>query len=190
MLKCTVCGMIINEKNYNLNNRGIPEENSLENIKYCPFCGVPIEYIGSMEDAVIEVDGHNLNDDTKKILDHAMKLEIFNSEFYDAAALLVDNMEIKKMFLHLAKIEMVHARIHQKMGGFNQLPKLTKLDYKKYKGEGGDKDLLRLARKREIHAVEYYDKYSKSVEDENIVKIFKALSEVENDHVEMEEEAL
>lgn len=190
MLKCSVCGMIINEKNYNINNSGIPEKNSLKEIKYCPFCGVPNEYLVSLDEKIIEVNDGNLDEKTEKILDHAMKLEVFNSEFYEEAALLVEDEEVKKMFLHLAKIEFVHAKIHQKMAGFQELPKLTKLDYSKYKGDGGDRDLLEMARKREMHAVEYYNKYRRDVNDENVAKIFKALSEVEKDHVEMEEEAL
>lgn len=190
MLKCRICGMIISEKNYNINSSGVPEKNTLEEIKYCPFCGVTNEYLVSLDEKTIEINSSELNKDAKKILDHAMKLEVFNSEFYAEAALLVEDEEIKKMFLHLAKIELVHANIHKKMGGFLELPKLTKLDYSKYKGEGGDRDLLELARKRELHAVEYYNKYRKDINDENVVKIFNALSEVEKDHVDMEEEAL
>lgn len=36
-LVCEICGMIINDKNYDYNNKAFLQENDLEYIRYCPF---------------------------------------------------------------------------------------------------------------------------------------------------------
>lgn len=190
MLKCRICGMIISEKNYFLNSDAIPEKNQLEEIKYCPFCGVSSEYLDSVDKETMETNKEELNEDTIKILNHAMQLEVFNGDFYKQVENLVEDEYIKKMFNSLYKIEMMHAKIHQRMGGFKELPKLTQLNYSKYKGKGGDKDFIELAKKREIHAIEYYKKYMEKVNDLNLKKVFSALSKVEEAHVDIEEKAL
>jgi rubrerythrin len=184
-LFCKVCGMIINEKNYDVNGKAIPKENSINEILYCPFCGARIEYLVENKDEIYNVDVSELDEKTITILDHAVKLEVFNGDFYKQAAIMVDNENIKKMFEGLSRIEYVHARIHQRLGGFKELPTLTKIDYKRY---DTDNKLLELAAKREEHAVQYYKKYSKEVSSNVIVEVFNALSIVETDHVHLSRE--
>jgi len=175
---CTICGMEINLKNYYINNEGILNNNSSEIFNCCPFCGVSKEYFTT--DKVINDSSNALDDNTLKILDHAMKLEVFNGEFYKQAAFIAKDDKNKRMFNALSKIEMMHAKIHQKLGGFKELPVLKEMNYSKYKG---DNTLLELASKREEHAVEYYTKYYREVKAANIKNVFKALSQVEKEHI-------
>lgn len=180
-LVCVVCGMAVNDKNYELNKESFMDSNSIDDIKYCPFCGAPVEYLiqGGKE---LIFDRSSLNDNALRIIDHAVKLEIFNGDFYKKAAVIAKDSKVKKMFQALSKIEFMHARIHKKIGGFKEDPVIADMDYSKY---DSDEILLEMACKREKHAVEYYEKYSKEIEDENIKKIFAALSKVEEEHIEL-----
>lgn len=178
---CAVCGMEINDKNYNFNKKAFINSNTMEDIKFCPFCGVSSDYLVQDGEA-FSYDSSKLSSSTLKIIDHAVKLEMFNGDFYKKASQLAKDEKVKKTFEALSKIEYMHARIHKKLGGFTEEPVLKDMDYSKY-----DKDeiLLEMACKRERHAVEYYEKYSKDVEDIQIKSIFKALALVEEEHIQL-----
>jgi rubrerythrin len=180
-LVCVVCGMAVNNKNYEFNKEAFINSNSVDNIKYCPFCGAPLEYL-VQEGKELTFDRNSLSNNALKIIDHAVKLEIFNGDFYKKASVIAKDPKVKKMFEALSKIEFMHAKVHKKIGGFKEDPVLVDMDYSKH-----DKDeiLLEMACKREKHAVEYYEKYSKEIEDEDIRKIFAALSRVEEEHIEL-----
>ena len=178
-LKCEICGVEINEKNYNFNEAAFNNKNSINNIIYCPFCGVSEMYLGE-EDEVITVESNLLNENTLRILDHAVKLELFNGDFYNTAARMSKSQEVKKIFEALAKIEIVHSKIHQRLGGFKKAPNLNKVNYDKY---NSDNALLELAKQKEEHAVFFYEKYKNEVDDNNLFKIFEALADVEKEHI-------
>ncbi|AOZ77309.1 metal-iron-binding protein [Clostridium pasteurianum] len=180
-IKCMVCGMNINEKNFYINNSAFLEKNTGDKIIYCPFCGVSEIYL-SNDGQTYTVDSSLLDENTLKIIDHAVKLEIFNGDFYKKASEMARSNEVKEIFSALSKIEMFHAKIHFRIGGFNNFPKLTEIDYDKYKYDT-DKALLEAAEIREKHAVSYYDKYKHEVKDKTVVNIFNALSEVEKEHI-------
>lgn len=180
-MKCKICGMNINEKNYNFNSYAFLNKNSISNIVSCPFCGVSSIYL-SGDDEVIKVESKNLDINTLRILDHAVKLEIFNGEFYKEAAKKAKSEEISKAFKDLSQIEIFHSRVHMGLGAFTKTPILTKINYDKY---DSDEALLKLAKEREEHAVYYYERYKNEVCDENVKRIFEALIEVEKEHIEL-----
>jgi len=171
--------MEINEKNYNFNELAFNNKNSINNIIYCPFCGVSEIYL-SQEDEIITVESNLLKENTLKILDHAVKLELFNGDFYNTAAKTAKSQDVKKTFEALAKIEIVHSKIHQRLGGFTKAPNLKKVSYDKY---NSDNDLLELAKQKEEHAVFFYEKYKHEVDNANLFKIFEALVDVEKEHI-------
>lgn len=173
--------MNINTNNYGVNNSGLLEKNERENIKYCPFCGVEGKYL-KPEGKMFSVIPVSLDENTLVILDHAMKLEMFNSEFYTSAAKLAQTSDNKETFEALSKIEKMHAIVHQKLGGFNELPKLVPIDYSKHKS---DKSLMKLAENREIHAVAFYEKYFKEISNSIVKEVLVALSEVERGHIQI-----
>ncbi len=180
-MKCLICGMNIDINNFNLNKGGLLESNESDDIKYCPFCGVGATYL-KQEGEMNKVLAESLDENTLTILDHAMKLEIFNSEFYKAAAKLAQNFAVKEIFQALSKIEYVHAIVHQKLGGFKQMPTLVTIDYSKYKS---DKCLMELAENREIHAALFYEKQAKKVNNSIVREVFSALGEVERGHIQI-----
>lgn len=186
-LRCLICGMEININNFNINNEGLLENNESEIIKYCPFCGVPSKYIKTEseindESEMYVTNAGSLDRNTLLILDHAMKLEIFNSDFYKAAVNLSHSTDVKEVFDALSKIERMHALVHMKLGGFKELPKLVHIDYSKHKT---DKSLMKLAEDREAHAVKFYEKKSKQIVDPIVKEVFVALSQVEKDHIQI-----
>lgn len=178
-MKCKICGVEINEKNYNYNEVAFINKNSIDNIIYCPFCGVSKKYL-SEENEIIAVEGKLLSENALKILDHAVKLELFNGDFYNTAARMSKSEDIKRIFEALEKIEIFHSKIHQRLGGFTQTPNLNKISYDKY---DSDNALLELAKQKEEHAVGYYEKYKNEVNDNNLFEIFEALADVERDHI-------
>lgn len=183
---CLVCGMKINEKNLNLNSAGYIGLNTQKDIKYCPFCGAESSFIMAFEDIRIKNGSDELFDSlTSKIIDSASKLEVFNSDFYKEASKLAENNKVKEMFLALSNIELMHARIHVKLLGGIDLPKVNKLSYDKY---SSDDSLMKLACSREKHAVEFYDRHIKDISSIHVKKIFEALSKVEQSHILMTRE--
>ncbi len=180
-LICVICGMDINEKNYNFNKEAFINSNSKDNIIFCPFCGAPMEYLIENGEE-IEYDRSKLQQNHLKIIDHAVKLEIFNGDFYKKASASASDETIKKMFEALSRVEYMHSKIHKKICGLKETPILREMDYSKY---DSDEILLEMASKREKHAVEYYERYSKDISDENIREIFKVLSGVEQEHIEL-----
>ena len=180
MFKCIICGMIINEKNYALNsNAFLNKHKDKENLFYCPFCGVGKEFIKEEQEKDLAFY-EELNPSTIKILDHAMKLEVFNGDFYNKASRLSKDIKNKKIFEDLSRIEFMHANIHRRLIGNAELPKLTDISYEKY---DNDIKLLELAKKREEHAVAYYEKYFVQIKNPRIKKIFNALKAVEKEHI-------
>lgn len=178
-LFCTICGIEINEKNYKLNKEAFPYENEMESIKFCPICGAPIKYIGE-ERYVYKLDKKELDEITFKILDHAVKLEVFNGDFYKKASQLANNKDIAKLFKALANIEYAHAIVHKNLAGIEEMPKLREMNYDKY---NDDNILLEMAEKREKHAVAYYEKYGEEVNSKILNIVFEALKNVEVDHI-------
>jgi rubrerythrin len=171
--------MNIHPNTYDLNNYSFAEKNEKGKIINCPFCGVGKIYLDD-EKEIYHVEYDTLDEESLKVLDHAMKLEVFNGEFYEEASNIAKDKEVKKLFKDLSNIEFMHARVHKRLGEFKELPKLHKPDYKSRLNT--DKLLLEEAYKREEHAIAFYEKNSMNVCSDLIKEIFKALSDVEKQH--------
>lgn len=178
-LICPICGMEINVNNYNFNDVTFEDKNSQNNIMHCPFCGVESKYL-IVSNNFNRLDIMKLGSETIRIIDHAVKLEVFNGDFYKAAYEKAKDSYIKDLFQSLSRIEYMHAKIHQKLGGFERLPQLTKLDYSRL---NTDELLLKEASTREKHAVQYYESNYYKLESDEIKIVFKALCEVEKGHI-------
>lgn len=175
-VRCLICGMNINIKNYNLNSKTMVKKNEESSIINCPFCGVNSIYFDNNLD-LIEIK--DLDSNIINIFDKAMKLEIFNAQFYKEASKMAKAQNIKELFKELSNIEYMHGKIHKKLGGIKIEPKLYKPDYSKH---NTDELLLKEASKREEHAIAFYNKYMREISSEFIKDIFKALIDVEKQH--------
>ncbi|MDD3223567.1 MAG: ferritin family protein [Clostridium sp.] len=180
-MKCLVCGAQINDKNFDINSAAFIDKNNKDGIIYCPFCGVNEVFLSSSE-KVFSISSSELDENTLKILDHGVKLEIFNGDFYELAAKRVINLELKEMFKALCNIERMHAKVHFKLGGFKKFPVLSKVSYEKY---NSDAALLELANIKEKHAVNFYEKNECKINNEIVKKVFRALCDVEKGHVDI-----
>ncbi|MGO5065239.1 metal-iron-binding protein [Clostridium sporogenes] len=178
-LFCNICGIEINERNYNLNKEAFLSENTIDSIKFCPICGAPIKYL-SKERFVYKLEEKELNGEVFKILDHAVKLEVFNRDFYKKASELAKDEKVSKLFKALANIEYGHAMVHKNLAGIKEMPKLTEINYDKY---DNDNILLEMAEKREEHAINYYNKYGKDINLKTLNIVFEVLKNVEIDHI-------
>lgn len=174
---CTICGAEINENNIHFNEAALNIKDDA--LVKCPFCGVGIEFLSDKRSDIKKVN-EELDEATLKVLDHALKLEIFNSNFYRRAAEAAKLEENKTLFLALSNIEMGHAKVHYKLGKFKEMPKLVNVSYDKY---NTDKALLQLARQKEEHAVRFYNSNKEKVTNKEIAKIFEALCNVEEEHI-------
>jgi rubrerythrin len=172
--------MEINNKNMNVNQAAFIGSNNETAIEFCPFCGAVKKYLveGQYEPGQIE----DLDSVTLRILDHAAKLELFNSDFYNKAANIASDEKLKERFRHLARIEYVHAKIHQRLGGFEEMYKLRDISYERY---SVDKLLIEQAKLREEHAVNYYKKYIEYIKSTKVKDILKILTEVEEEHIRL-----
>lgn len=177
---CKVCGMLITNKSLNLNNHALLSQNTEEKLLYCPFCGVSEEYLLTSIREFIKPQ--ILDSRTIKILDHAVKLELFNADFYKKAAAQSESPILKEQFSSLAAIEKMHANIHFKLGNFKERPILADIYYEKY---NKDSLLMEQAVLREKHAVAFYAKNIEFVQDSIIRETMEALAKVERDHIKL-----
>ena len=65
-LFCNICGIEINERNYNLNKEAFLDKNTTDSIKFCPICGAPIKYL-SEEKFIYRLEEKELNGEVFKI---------------------------------------------------------------------------------------------------------------------------
>lgn len=182
MLICKICGMKVNENNIEINKEAFINRD----VFHCPFCGVKEEYLEEEGRPLWEKE-IILSEEETKIIDHAMKLEIFNGDFYKIASDMSKDKRIKKIFIGLSNIEYTHANIHRKILGKAELPKLSFMDYSKYETEY---KLIEQANIREHHAVSYYEKYEKKIKNEKVVEILRALGKVEIEHILLTQEII
>lgn len=180
-LKCSVCGKVVNANNYNFNSEAFIDKNKKDSILYCPFCGASSIFF-SASGEVYNINSQELDESTLKIIDHAVKLEIFNGDFYLKASKACKNDKIREMFRSLSSIEYEHSKIHMRLGGFKEQPVLRNMNYNSY---DTDEKLLKAASMREKHAVSYYEKYSEKINNKVISKVFKILRDVEKIHIQL-----
>ncbi len=79
----------------------------------------PIKYL-SEERFIYRLEEKELNEEVFKILDHAVKLEVFNGDFYKKASELAKNEKVSKLFKSLANIEYGHAMVHKNLAGIRE----------------------------------------------------------------------
>jgi rubrerythrin len=142
----------------------------------CPFCGAHKNYIKQINEANVNFD-LELNDTDKKNAEHALEVEVSNATFYFCASKKSEDEYGRLLFKALAKVEAEHASIWKKVLKLNDVP------------EGNDtcsdtnKENLEESHARETRAIEFYAKAAGEAENERIKEIFKALVEIEKDHL-------
>lgn len=181
-LICKICGMMISEKSLSYNQEALTAYNTPEDVRYCPFCGAHKKHFTLDKEDVYKIEEGELTQDEMRSLDHASKLEVFNGDFYAEASERSVREENKKMFKALSNIEYVHARVHLRLLGRKEMPKINKMTYERLKN---DEDFMNEANTREKHAVKFYNKSIEGSENEIVKKVMECFAEIESDHIEM-----
>ncbi len=150
----------------------------------CPFCGAHGNLIVPVADYN---DKKDLSTDKSRAnLETALELEISNTQFYRAAAQVGDDEPTTQMFRALAKIEAEHA---------STICKWLKIDKPAALNETGEANDSMLAnveesRKREERASGFYGKAAGEAMEKRVAWFFRALAEVEKDHIKLDQQAL
>jgi rubrerythrin len=149
----------------------------------CPFCGAHQEFIKEAKEAVVAFEVP-LTEKDKANAEHAIQVEVSNATFYSCAAGKTDDAEGKLLFKALGKIEAEHAAIWRKV---LRLPKAP---------PGNDTchtenvKNLNESHERETRAIAFYQKAAEESDHDRLKQIFKALVEVETDHLHLSEARL
>jgi len=153
----------------------------------CPFCGAKDKYI---VDAAVWVDenlGINvLSEISKTNLERALQLEVNNAPFYRDAMSRTKDTVLQGVFKYLSKIEAEHASTVKKVLKC-EMPQPEK---GKEAATDDDTQNLKTAHAREEAAAAFYRKAAGEAEEPRVKKIFMALSEIESDHIALEEKLL
>lgn len=153
----------------------------------CPFCGAMAKYLVKADKWVDEnMSINTLSEISRKNLGNAIQLEVNNSPFYRDAMNKTKDIKLQGVFKYLSKIEAEHASTIRKI-----------LKTEPPQPEPGkdvaltdDISTLNAAYEREKFAAAFYKKASKEAVEPRVRKVFKALSEVESDHMSLEEKIL
>ncbi|MCK4927569.1 MAG: ferritin [Candidatus Aenigmarchaeota archaeon] len=163
--KCTICeeGYIVDDKP-----------------THCPFCGAHDNYLVIVDKYAVK-DVGKLSDISKKNLETSLEVEISNAEFYFCAAKKAKNVTDSTMFKRLAKVEAEHASTIAKM------LKVTNPEISRDKDICSVEDNFKESHEREDNAIRRYAQFMSEASEPKVIMLFKALVEIEKDHLSLSE---
>jgi rubrerythrin len=149
----------------------------------CPFCGALGKYLVLHDEWIDEnLSLGQVSAASRENLQKALQLEVNNSPFYRDAMGRTRNTALQAIFKYLAKIEGEHASTVRKILKCEMIEpepgKEVALD--------DDRANLEAAHRREIAATAFYRKAADEANEPRVKKVFAALSEIEQDHIELE----
>ncbi len=149
----------------------------------CPFCGAHQSYFVLAEEwSLIKAD--NLSEITKENLKKALDLEIDNTNFYKAVSGKTKDIHVESMFKGLSKVEREHASTICKHLRTPKPESTIGLD----KAVDSDQENIQEANRRERRAVKFYGEALNQAPEPKIKDFFKALIQIESDHIVLTEE--
>jgi len=161
--RCRICGEVY-----------IGEEKP----KSCPFCGAHENYFVLAKEWKL-IQSESLSDISKENLRKALELEIDNTNFYKAVSERSKDVYVSSMFKGLSKVEREHASAICKHLKIEKPDSKAGLD----KAVDSDRANIEEANRREKRAVKFYTEARNQAPEEEIKEFFKALMEVESDHI-------
>jgi len=150
---------------------------------HCPYCGAHEEYLIPITDWVDENKGVSPTDADKKNLETTKDLEYTNTRFYRAAAKAAKNTELAGYFKYLVKIENEHYNVACKLLGAEKDSSI----FDPSEEQGSDLANLKYSRQKEDHASKLYAEFIPQTENGRLKIFFKALSDVEADHINLDD---
>ena len=163
--RCRVCGEVY-----------IGEEKS----KSCPFCGAHEDYFVLAGEWEL-LKSETLSEVTEENLRKALDLEINNTNFYRTISSGSKDIRVASMFKGLSKVEREHA------SAICKHLRIEKPDSDAGSDKAVDSDSANIeeANRRERRAVRFYGEASAQADEPEIKEFFKALMQIEADHIEL-----
>jgi rubrerythrin len=149
----------------------------------CPFCGAHQPFFKLAGEAVVTFD-IPLTEKDRANAEHAIEVEVSNATFYACAAEKTDDAEGKLLFKALGKIEAEHAAIWRKVLRLSKVPAGNETCHVQ------NVNNLNESHERETRAIAFYQKASFESDHDRLKQIFKALVEIETDHLHLSEARL
>ena len=149
----------------------------------CPFCGAYEKYLVDSKEYNDTGDWDvELNETDKANAEKALGVEVSNALFYKYSAKKVKEIDGKKLFKILAKVESEHASVWKKILKLDKIKweptETCEVDYK------AD---LKDSHAREERAIKFYGEAAAAAKSPRIKEIFQAFVEVETDHLLLSE---
>ncbi len=149
----------------------------------CPFCGAHDEFLVLGRDWEDENEGLELTSVSRENLGKALQLEVSNAAFYFSAYQAAKDIEIQGMFKSLSKVEAEHA------SAISKILKAPKPDITQVKEPAAesDEENLRQSLAREERATKFYREAAGQASEKRVREFFNALSEIESDHIQLDQ---
>lgn len=149
----------------------------------CPFCGAHERFFVMANEWSL-LKAKTISGVTKENLKKALDLEIDNTNFYKAVSEKTRNSYVQGMFKGLSKVEREHASAICKHLGIQKPDSVVGAD----KAVDSDEENIKESNRREKRAVKFYTEAMSKVPEPEIKEFFKALTEIETDHILLTEE--
>ncbi len=153
---------------------------------HCPFCGAHGMYLVKLSVWKDENLGFELTETEKANLETTRELEYENTRFYRAASNSAKTDKMKGYFKYLAKIENEHYNVAIKLLKGQKDSSIFEPSEEK----GSDLKNLEFSKIKEEHASKLYETFIPNSKNERLKVFFKALSEVEADHIELDNQEI
>ncbi|MEM4268269.1 MAG: ferritin family protein [Candidatus Woesearchaeota archaeon] len=150
----------------------------------CPWCGAYKKYIVEAKDYKETFDVKLKEIDMQNV-QKALEIELSNASFYFCAAKKSDTEEGQQLFKALGKVEAEHASI------WTKILKAQKQDIPQVDSCANETiSNLKESHDREERAIKFYTDAANQSKNGRVKKIFRALIDVENDHLKLSEAML
>ncbi len=147
----------------------------------CPFCGAKRKFIKEFKEAVVSFDVM-LSEKDKKNAEKALEVEISNAAFYFCASKKANEVEARKLFKALGKVEAEHASIWRKILKLESIPMGMDSCSEDYTLN------LQESHERETRAIKFYKNAFLESDNKRVKQLFEALVEIESDHLLLSEQ--
>lgn len=144
----------------------------------CPFCGADGRQLVSAAEWIdygkVEMSAKDLEN-----CQTALGLELSNTGFYKACAKMAENIINEAIFKRLSKHELEHAELIAKMMGAD-LPAPSEEQCPET-----DADKFAESHRREHRAIKFYLQAAAEATNPRVAGVFRALSEIESEHLQI-----
>lgn len=151
----------------------------------CPFCGAHAELMVEANQYPDDINNVQLTESERADLEKAVEIETANARFYIAMSAHHDNSALSSAYKRLSRIEAEHCSV------FCKLLKVAKPEDLTVAGEASDDwcENIDESLARERFAKAFYAEVVERATSPRIVEVFAAVSEVEADHIALDEVA-